>query len=431
MRVLVLGAYGLIGAAIADRLLAAGLSVAGLGRSVEAARRARPEIDWFSADVATLLRPADWTPFLENVDAVVNAAGALQDSARDNVTAVQRDAMLALYAASEAAGVRRFVQISAVGARADAKTMFMRTKGEADAALVASRLDWTILRPGLVISPAAYGGTALLRGLAGLPLVTPTISGGAPIQTVGVEDVSDAVRAVLMGEIPSRRSYDLVEDEARGLDEVVAAWRASLGRPPARRMSASLALGRALFRMGDVAGNLGWRPPMRSAALKEIEAGVLGDPGPWRAAGGRPMRPLVATLRRLPSTVQERWFGRLFLLKPAIVVTLALFWILSGAIGLAQIDRAAEVLTSRGMAAGLASMFVAAGGLVDLALGLGALHRRTHVAALWGMIATTAAYLVGATLFAPDLWLDPLGPLVKTVPAAMLALVALAIEEER
>lgn len=431
MRVLVLGAYGLIGAAIADRLLAAGVSISGLGRSVEAARRARPEIDWRSADVATLLQLQDWRPFLEGVDAVVNAVGALQDGARDDVAAVQRDAMVALYAASEAAGVKRFVQISAVGARADAETPFMRTKGEADAALAASRLDWTILRPGLVIAPAAYGGTALLRGLAGLPLVTPTIAGGAPIQTVGVEAVADAVRAVLVGEIASRRSYDLVEDEAHGLDEVVTAWRASLGRPPARRMSAPFWLGRALFRMGDLAGRLGWRPPMRTAALNEIEAGVLGDPAAWRAAGGRPIAPLHATLRRLPSSAQERWFGRLFLLKPVIVVTLALFWILSGAIGLAQIDRAADVLTLRGVGAGLAAGFVLAGGLADLILGLGALHRRAHVAALWGMIATTGAYLVGATLLAPDLWLDPLGPLVKTVPAAALALAALAIEEER
>lgn len=431
MRVLVLGAYGLIGSAIADRLLDAGLSVIGLGRSIEAARHARPEIHWRSADVATLLRPGDWAPFLHDVDAVVNAVGALQDGARDDVAAVQRDAMIALYTAAEPAGVTCFVQISAVGAKPDAKTLFMRTKGEADAALATSRLDWTILRPGLVISPAAYGGTALLRGLASFPWVTPTISGGAPIQSVSVDDVADAVRAALGGEVPSRATYDLVEDEAQSLDEVVSVWRASLGRPAARRLTAPRWLGRALFGLGDVAGKLGWRPPMRTAALNEIEAGVLGDPAGWRAAGGRAIAPLQTTLRRLPSIVQERWFGRLFLLKPVIVVTLALFWILSSVIGLAQVDAAAEVLTSRGMAAGPAVAFVIAGGLVDLALGLAVLHRRSHVAALWGMIATTAAYLLGATLLAPDLWLDPLGPLVKTVPAAMLALVALAIEEER
>lgn len=431
MRVLVLGAYGLIGAAVADRLTGAGFDVVGLGRSVEAARRIRPEIDWRRADVATLLRPEDWTPFLRDVDAIVNAVGALQDGARDDVAAVQRDAMLALYGAAEAAGVTRFVQISAVGARADAKTVFMRTKGEADEALAASRLDWTILRPGLVIAPAAYGGTALLRGLAAVPLATPTVAGTGPIQTAPVEDVADAVRAALAGEIPSRARYDLVEDEAHALGDVVAVWRAALGRPPARRLSAPPWLGRVLFRLGDVAGTLGWRPPMRTAALKEIEAGVRGDPGPWVAAGGRPVRPLRETLRRLPSTAQERWFGRMFLLKPILALSLSLFWIASGLIGLARMDAAAAVLTSRGGAEGFAEAAVVMGGLVDVALGLAVLVRRTHVAALWGMIATTVVYLAGATLLAPDLWLDPLGPLVKTIPAAALALVALAVEEER
>jgi predicted RNA methylase len=48
-----------------------------------------------------------------------------------------------------------------------------------------------------------------------------------------------------------------------------------------------------------------------------------------------------------------------------------------------------------------------------------------------GMIAITLAYLGAATVLAPDLWLDPLGALVKAVPSLCLALVALAILDER
>jgi hypothetical protein len=47
------------------------------------------------------------------------------------------------------------------------------------------------------------------------------------------------------------------------------------------------------------------------------------------------------------------------------------------------------------------------------------------------MIAVTLAYLLGAALLAPDLWLDPLGAMVKSVPAMVLALVGLAVLEER
>ncbi len=51
--------------------------------------------------------------------------------------------------------------------------------------------------------------------------------------------------------------------------------------------------------------------------------------------------------------------------------------------------------------------------------------------ALIGMIAVSLAYLAGATIWRPDLWGDPLGPLMKVWPAAILALAALAIMDER
>ncbi|WP_420813175.1 NAD(P)H-binding protein [Methylobacterium currus] len=71
--------------------------------------------------------------------------------------------MRALFRACAEAEIRRVVQVSTVGAAPDARTAFLRTKDAADAALAQADLDWTILRPGLVLAPTAYGGTALLR----------------------------------------------------------------------------------------------------------------------------------------------------------------------------------------------------------------------------------------------------------------------------
>ena len=68
------------------------------------------------------------------------------------------------------------IHVSAIGVARDGPTAFARTKAEADARLAALDLDWTILRPALVLSPGAYGGSAMLRGLAGLPFITPVVA---------------------------------------------------------------------------------------------------------------------------------------------------------------------------------------------------------------------------------------------------------------
>src|SRR5205085_9257363 len=124
MRVLVLGAYGLIGSAIVEALLAAGHRVVGLGRSLQAARIRYRDIEWISHDLRNLRTPDHWASLLTGIDAVINAAGVLQDGPGDDVVAVQSAAMLALFRRCETHGIRRIVQISAVGAEANAPTRF-------------------------------------------------------------------------------------------------------------------------------------------------------------------------------------------------------------------------------------------------------------------------------------------------------------------
>ncbi|PIK72528.1 hypothetical protein CS379_13475, partial [Methylobacterium frigidaeris] len=175
----------------------------------------------------------------------------------------------------------------------------------------------------------------------------------------------------------------------------------------------------------------GWRSPLRSTALVQVTEGVIGDPGPWQRAGGPELSGLRASLRRLPSTVQERWFGRLWLVKPAVIGGLALFWLVSGLVGLVRFDAAAAVLTERGVGPGAADAAVAAGIVLDLVLGAAMLVRRLMPLAALAMIGGTLAYLVAGTWLAPDLWADPLGTYVKMLPAALLALVALALAAER
>jgi uncharacterized protein YbjT (DUF2867 family) len=431
MHVLVLGGYGLIGLPAVVRLLEAGHRVTGFGRSVQSVRNSLPEVRWIQRDIARLTSSRDWLPLLDGVNAVVNCAGALQDSPRDHLQALQAEAMKALFEACDQCGVRRVVQVSAAGVSPRSPTEFYRTKAEADAALESSDLEWIILRPGLVIAPAAYGGTALIRGLASFPYMLPILGGNQVVQTVGVDDVADAIVASVEGRVTSQASYDLVEEQPHSLLEVVAAFRLWLGLGPVPIVKVPAGIGRLMFRIGDALSHLGWRPPVRTTALLQLEAGVQGDPSAWERETGRIPSSLRETLKRHPSTVQERWFGRMWLLKPSIIASLSLFWIASGLIGVRELEAATAVLTDRGVDAAFARLAVVMGSAIDLILGYLILVRSTHKFAAVGMILTTLGYLAGGTLLTPDLWADPLGPFVKALPGAMLALVALAVAEER
>jgi hypothetical protein len=92
---------------------------------------------------------------------------------------------------------------------------------------------------------------------------------------------------------------------------------------------------------------------------------------------------------------------------------------------------AIAILTASGMDAVLARGAVIGGSLIDIALALLLIWRPTAARALQGMLLVTMGYLLAGTLVRPDLWLDPMGPLLKSIPAAFLAVAALATLDER
>jgi len=430
MRILVLGAYGLIGLPIAKALIAAGNDVVGLARSASHGRAHLPDAHWIGADIAALTTAAAWTPHLVGIDAVVNASGALQDGARDTLQALQSDAIRALIAACENSSANRFIQISAPGATIESDSLFYQTKAEADAALKNCRLDWTIFRPGVVIGPSAYGGSSLLRMLAAFPIIQPLVMAEAKIQTVAVDDVAIAVKDAIDGQF-NRTDLDLVEGVPRSLEDTVAMVRAWLGFQPAMAvLRLPRWLGSAMGKCADLTGWLGWRSPVRTSALKVLDASVTGDPKPYRAQRDEPPKSLPETLKSIPSTRQERVYARVQLVFPVLVLIMAFFWIASGVIGIWQTEAAMVVLRDS-LSPTLAKTAVIGGGVADIAVGLAVLYRPLLRFACFAAIVVSLGYLVGGTVLTPHLWADPLGVFVKVFPGIGLALAVASIAEER
>lgn len=428
MRVLVLGAYGFIGLELARRVASAGHEVFGLGRSAALGRRLLPAATWFEDDIATLSTPESWGEHLESVDVVINAAGALQSGYADNVQAIHHGAISALVSACEASGVNQFIQISAVGASTQADTLFMRSKGFGDECVSQSKLEWLILRPGLVLGQNAYGGSALLRAIASTPWVQPVVRGKARMQCVAIDDICAVVLEALDGRITQRVTLDLVESRPHTLEEITHSVRRWLGHSSAPTLNVPDWLGVGIAKVADVLGHLGWRSPARSTALSVLTQNILGNPEPLTAMRGQALKSLDQTLADMPSTLQERWFGRLYLLLPVAVTVLSLFWITSGIVALFNISAAAQ---QSGLADGMAHAAVYSGALLDIGLGMGILFRPWSRLACWGMLLVSVGYLALGSILVPMLWTDPLGPLVKIVPSMMLVGLVLAMLEAR
>ena len=83
LRVLLLGATGSIGSAIAARLRADGHEVIGVARTLDTAARRVPVDRWIRLDLRSIRSPDDWLPCLDDVDAVVNSAGVFQEITRE------------------------------------------------------------------------------------------------------------------------------------------------------------------------------------------------------------------------------------------------------------------------------------------------------------------------------------------------------------
>ena len=430
MRILLLGATGLIGSAVAARLLCDGHDIVGVTRTLDSAARRVPASGWRVLDLRAMTRPGDWLPHLAGIDAVVNCAGALQDGLRDSVARVHRDAPSALWRACEQAGIQRVIQVSAIGVDRGGTTAFSRSKQEGDAALASSNLDWVILRPSVVVGRPAYGGSALFRALAALPIL-PRIDDAGSMDVVQLDDVAETVARLLGRDALSRVAIELTGPERLHFPEVVAAYRSWLGWPPARELPVpSLLLGLA-WRIGDLLAWLGWRPPLRSTARRELARGATGDSEAWtRLTGIRPQR-LVDALAAHPASVQERWFARLYLLKPLAIFTFAAFWLLTGLVSLGPGRDEAVALMAQTAAARWAEPLVIGGALFDVAMGAALLFRRTAKPALIAAFFATNLYLLAGTILMPSLWADPLGPLMKILPALALNLLCLAILEDR
>ncbi|MFZ5520985.1 MAG: NAD-dependent epimerase/dehydratase family protein [Pseudomonadota bacterium] len=231
MKVLVCGASGCIGGAVARMLRARGHQVVEGGRSMPADASHLP-VDYTAGHDA-----AHWARCLDGkgVDALVNAVGVLLPSGRNTYDAVHARGPSGLFNGAAQAGVRRIVQVSAlgVGHGPDAlRTRYATSKLEADDALRAlgatQGIDWAIVRPSLVYGPRSQSA-GLFRLMTRLPLIGLPGGGQQAVQPIHVDDVAEVIVNMLEHARPIGSEVELAGPKPMRYRDMLAAFRRAQG----------------------------------------------------------------------------------------------------------------------------------------------------------------------------------------------------------
>ncbi|TDB79102.1 SDR family oxidoreductase [Actinomadura sp. KC216] len=223
MNIVIAGGHGKIALRLSRLLAARGDTVLGLIRNpahagdVRATGAGPVVCDLESAD------PAEVAGHVTGADAVVFAAGAGPGSGVARKDTVDRGASVLMADAAESAGVRGFLQISAMGAdeapapgRGDVWDAYIRAKGEAEADLRRrDALDWLILRPGRLTDDPPTGLVTLAEPPLGHDVVTRA-------------DVAAVIVALLDASDVRHRTLDLLNGPTR-IEDAVASLRPAIG----------------------------------------------------------------------------------------------------------------------------------------------------------------------------------------------------------
>lgn len=213
MRVAIVGGHGQVARLLHPLLIAAGHTPVALVRN----ERHRPELEMTGAEVRTLdVEQEDAAAFAQAFDgceAVVFAAGGGPDGNKERKRTVDLEGSLKSIEGARLAGIRRFVQVSAIDVdrpvpedAGEVWQAYVEAKRDADAALRDTDLEWTIIRPGRLTDDPPTGRVAL----------------GADVARAAVPraDVAAVLAAVLDRPETAGRQWNLVSGDLPVRDAV-------------------------------------------------------------------------------------------------------------------------------------------------------------------------------------------------------------------
>lgn len=235
MQVVVTGGTGFIGKALIRALFSEGWTPRLLLRE-SAGLPSNPDPGIAKISSVTEFRAVDFfdpvalVGACRGATAVIHLVGIIAELGQNTFERAHVDLTRRMLRATHDAGIRRYIQMSALGTRDRARSRYHQTKWAAEQLVRGSGLDWTIFRPSLVYD--AHGGfTAVFDELSRFLPVLPALGGGHGLmQPIGLEQVALAFARALRAPSSVGQTYDLCGPERMEFRVILKAILTALGR---------------------------------------------------------------------------------------------------------------------------------------------------------------------------------------------------------
>ncbi len=229
--IVVTGASGYVGSHITRRLAEAGFPVRAMvyntARAQQEARLQGLEIEWVKGDVT---QPETLKEVFTGAKTVIHTVAIAIEKGQRTYEDINYLGTVNVVEAAAAAGVRRFINISQLGADPSLPYRFLASKGKAQEFVRESELDWTAFRPSTIWGPQDEFANSFARLIPLTPLIFPIIGDeNTRFQPVWVEDVAACVVKSLDDAETIGQEYELGGPEILTLEEIERRTMKALG----------------------------------------------------------------------------------------------------------------------------------------------------------------------------------------------------------
>lgn len=430
MRILVTGASGFIGNHLVQYLSGQGHEITACVRYGSEVESRLDSVSSIQCDFTKDTNIKDWLARLNNIEVVINCVGIIHETSCQQFETLHKNTPIALFKACEHAGIKRVIQISALGADESASSQYHLSKRAADDVLMSLAINWTIVMPSIVYGPGARS-MAFFKAMASLP-ITPLIEDGdQKIQPIHIDDFSRAISQLVSSTAGDNSRIEFVGPKPVTMKQTFILLKKWLGMSTSRFLRVSYRVSLLLSRLANFMPGFGATNPLSKETIQMLNDGNSASVDLFEKTFGFQPVSLSDSLKYSAAQQADKWQAKLILLRPLLILSIAFIWIYTGIISafVYPIESSKLLLQPFGIEGSFAAFTIYSTATIDIVLGVATLlcYRLRLIGML--QIAMIVAYTLLITLYMPEQWLHPFGPISKNIPLLVAILVMMSLEE--